>query len=667
MSADRSVESVAIAHHDAGHPATAHPAVWGLRLREMAAQVADGSTCGHESRYGNVCGRRSGCRVCGRCDRHCETYQRTFNIHHCHSEEELDEEEEEEGRVQVLGEAETLAAGAGRELKMRQTRSQARPLLQAAAAGAVQQATAPPPPTDALRYADMWTEKHYPLKEDGADLGDVREAFGFSASWSTHSMNAQQTGNGAVKKNATALSRQASALNDVAAPIARMLAKRKGAGSSEEVLERWHAREAGTQREDATATAVRSNLIDAVEATDPTSPEGKTARAVLCAQGLPEDVDAVKLQLPSKRAAVGHLNELLESGEIPTGEGRTVQRVSDEVIIDAVAFLMEDRNTSMYSWGFKKVKIGDDWVQIECLSRKRTKAAMWLDYDALHPAGTKRLGRASFYTVVKALTGKQVKSVAAVDYVVAETLNANQARMRKLILGEINDSAIQKALLKEMEQVFRWVKNTYPTKIDTEECPSLSSGHAMGEAGKEIAGGKITNEDSAAVFLWFDKLSSHINPMWHQLITEAVEKVQIAMAHSVRAAVQQRRIREIEKDLEKRGSNHCKIILDYKMKLTPCQWRESTILHYGKRGISFHGAVLAFRNDADEIELHYLDTVVDGDAKQNVGATFAIVEDLLKRVKAILPRRIKTFTFQVHLGKNHVHSVCCPHPPCTER
>ena len=99
----------------------------------MAAQVADGSTCGHESRYGNVCGRRSGCRVCGRCDRHCETYQRTFNIHHCHSEEEPDEEEEEEGRVQVLGEAETLAAGAGRELQMRQTRSQARPLLQAAA------------------------------------------------------------------------------------------------------------------------------------------------------------------------------------------------------------------------------------------------------------------------------------------------------------------------------------------------------------------------------------------------------------------------------------------------------------------------------------------------------------------------------------------------------
>jgi glucose/arabinose dehydrogenase len=70
--------------------------------------------------------------------------------------------------------------------------------------------------------------------------------------------------------------------------------------------------------------------------------------------------------------------------------------------------------------------------------------------------------------------------------------------------------------------------------------------------------------------------------MWHQLVSEAVEKIQIAMAHSVRIVVQQRRIREIEQAIEGLGSNEAKIILDYKMKLTPCHWRESSVLHYGK-------------------------------------------------------------------------------------
>ena len=140
------------------------------------------------------------------------------------------------------------------------------------------------------------------------------------------------------------------------------------------------------------------------------------------------------------------------------------------------------------------------------------------------------------------------------------------------------------------------------------------------------------------------------------------------MSHNIRMAVQQRRIAEIEKELERPDSDHCKIILDYKMKLTPCQWRESTILHYGKRGISFHGAVLAFRNAKSEVELHYLDTVVEGDAKQNVGATFAVVEDLMKRVKAILAKHaphVTTFTFQVHSHgflTKHDRSVRCRSP-----
>ena len=57
------------------------------------------------------------------------------------------------------------------------------------------------------------------------------------------------------------------------------------------------------------------------------------------------------------------------------------------------------------------------------------------------------------------------------------------------------------------------------------------------------------------------------------------------------------------------------------------------------------------------VELHYLDTVVDGDSKQNVGATLAIVDDLFKRVRAILPATHKDITFQSDNAGNYQNLI----------
>ena len=59
----------------------------------------------------------------------------------------------------------------------------------------------------------------------------------------------------------------------------------------------------------------------------------------------------------------------------------------------------------------------------------------------------------------------------------------------------------------------------------------------------------------------------------------------------------------------------------------------------------------------NKVELHYLDTVVDGDSKQNVGATLAIVDDLLKRVRAILPATHKDITFQSDNAGNYQNLI----------
>eukprot|EP01045_Picozoa_sp_COSAG04_P011537 COSAG04_NODE_744_length_10648_cov_52.358233_9_plen_385_part_00 len=368
--------------------------------------------------------------------------------------------------MRSLTRAETLKAAAGRPTVLQQREATAAPRLQRAARGAVRAAEQQQQQgggSDPLRYDHVRAAEHYPLNKDGAELDDVRAAYGFSEAWGTNTYNVSQQGPHSRSKNALAQGRQSVVLDSVVEPIADMLSQKKGAGSADEVLDRWHAEKAGSQDGTAAAAVVRQSLVEAVEATERTSVEGKTLRAVLCKDGVPEDVDE-DADLPSKWTAERHFNELVSEGSVPMGTGRAVQRVSDEIIRNAVSFIMLPKNTSMYSWGFKKVKIGDRWEQIECLSRKRSRAAMWLDYDSTFSSEA-RLCRTSFYVVVKAITGKQHKSVTAIDYIVAETINSNQERLKLMISGEIRgrNATLANALIDEMEQVFRWVKNTHPS------------------------------------------------------------------------------------------------------------------------------------------------------------------------------------------------------------
>jgi hypothetical protein len=46
--------------------------------------------------------------------------------------------------------------------------------------------------------------------------------------------------------------------------------------------------------------------------------------------------------------------------------------------------------------------------------------------------------------------------------------------------------------------------------------------------------------------------------------------------------------------LQNETVNECVILLDYKMKFEPVYFREKTVDHYGKKGISWHGAMILF-------------------------------------------------------------------------
>ena len=117
------------------HAPPPHPAPCGARAA-MAARASPRGKCHYMGgRMTKPCSRTTCCTVCGHCDKHCRTYRRTMNHHHCDSDSD---EEEEAGAVEVAGQAAMLRAAAGRGTRLRQNPGEAEPRLRRSAASAVQ-------------------------------------------------------------------------------------------------------------------------------------------------------------------------------------------------------------------------------------------------------------------------------------------------------------------------------------------------------------------------------------------------------------------------------------------------------------------------------------------------------------------------------------------------
>ncbi|ETV72807.1 hypothetical protein H257_12169 [Aphanomyces astaci] len=83
--------------------------------------------------------------------------------------------------------------------------------------------------------------------------------------------------------------------------------------------------------------------------------------------------------------------------------------------------------------------------------------------------------------------------------------------------------------------------------------------------------------------------------------------------------------------------NEVYIVLDYKMKLDPMYPRETTIQHYGKRGISWHGACVIYKDSQSTHNMRYMDHLIHNDNRQDPGSVLALMELILLQVKTEFP------------------------------
>ena len=85
-----------------------------------------------------------------------------------------------------------------------------------------------------------------------------------------------------------------------------------------------------------------------------------------------------------------------------------------------------------------------------------------------------------------------------------------------------------------------------------------------------------------------------------KVLDDALERFVIYMGHKARCTNQNESIKKIEDDMKKvciesnRKNVKGLLVMDFKMKFNPLDARESTINHYGKRGISWHSFCIIY-------------------------------------------------------------------------
>ena len=120
------------------------------------------------------------------------------------------------------------------------------------------------------------------------------------------------------------------------------------------------------------------------------------------------------------------------------------------------------------------------------------------------------------------------------------------------------------------------------------------------------------------------------------------------MGHKTRYTNQNESIKKIEDDMKKvciqsNGKNvKGLLVMDFKMKFNPLDARESTINHYGKRGISWHDFCIIYYLYDNETKnairyCAYLDQIISDGNKQDIYCVLSLLEAALTQIVHDLP------------------------------
>ena len=364
------------------------------------------------------------------------------------------------------------------------------------------------------------------------------------------------------------------------------------------------------------------------------------------------------------------------SGETLEKKSFTINRTEDEKVKEVVSYILHRDHIVTTAWGDRQFNLGlDEEVTLPRLTRKVSPLHLWDSYKKTHQ--NDRIGRSSFYNIVRDLTVSGRDIVTSVDYVQALLVN-EPVELLQEVVDSLCHSTDSDKLSDYLSAVSMFLKNRYQVHVSmtNDDCASHDVKYILSRQSK-VNGANLDNQkehitcaqcrfpfytcykikesiESNGSFVPGAEFREQIIDAF-KVIDECQNKFQLYMSHKARCTNQNVAIDKIHQKMKDTciSSNGKKIITlmigDYKMKFEPISSRETQIDHYGKRGISWHGFCLQFyllekerTKDGTTVSVPkkytvYIDQIISDGNKQDSMSVYSLLDAALAQISDELP------------------------------
>jgi len=332
----------------------------------------------------------------------------------------------------------------------------------------------------------------------------------------------------------------------------------------------------------------------------------------------------------ARKYAKEDYNDLL-NGEKISIKKKSFSRIDDEALCKAVDFVLSEDNVTSAPYGTKVIKLSsNESISLPRLQRKRSRIDIIKAYQKVTYCDTseKQVSMRSMYNILNAVTAFDQQSLYAIDYVQSQLVNES-GEMVQDIIDTLLDTEEAKQATTLLTSASYFLKHRYKHHVvlnDNICYHGLTYGLKKKATSTTAVSNtiKINNNCPGCKFPFYvcDFIKKHLikkkktcltdgpsSSLTHQqqkidnaisVISDIEKKYELYMAHVARCTNQSYAISNREKQIEQRcldskGKDVCGLlIMDFKMKFEVQSSRESTVEHFGKRGIGWHGCALIY-------------------------------------------------------------------------
>ena len=426
-----------------------------------------------------------------------------------------------------------------------------------------------------------------------------------------------------------------------------------------------------------------SVIFNIMNASKKGSAPKKITRAILCA-GVPRTNTLRKAceQFGSSYISTGttRMEALVDYDKLASGQFMDERKIcsrkrkSDTIVENAVKFLLHPDNVRTFSWGTTTKHLSNhETIVLPKLQRTMTRTNLWIQYQEYALRNKlDRIRRTTFFNICNEITYSEEVLLGSVDYVQAllltEPIELLQTVIDKYFIGEKH-----KEMSSSLLSLSQFLKNTYRNHVLMEDdCCTHGIEYGLGRQDSnyieadEIKTSVTCIECRYPLYVCNQIQNEIIHKSAHEddlQLKDAIavtkccsSKFKLYMGHQMRCANQNYGIDKIKKQMvqkliESNGREvQALMIIDFKMKFEPISARETSLEHYGKRGIGWHGVhIMYFKLEHVEDEEDgtisekavqysvYLDQILDDGNKQDTVCVVSLLDSALRQITLDIP------------------------------